>query len=86
MFFVPDYRMLAYTDATASKSRDPNKAQRYINYNPEHAPTIGLYTIKLNGNLQLLTSIVWTVSIILPITFPYRFIVDPVIYIRVNDI
>ncbi len=49
MFFVPDYRMLVFTNTEdASKSRDSNKAQKYIYYNPDHAPTIGLYVIKLD--------------------------------------
>ena len=48
MFFVPDYRMLAHEgNATVSK-RDPNKAQKFLYYNPDHAPTMGLYVIKLD--------------------------------------
>ncbi len=48
MFLVPDYRMLNFTADVAKDSRDPYKAQRYINYNPAHAPTLGLYVIKLD--------------------------------------
>ena len=48
MFLVPDYRMLNFTADVAKDSRDPYKAQRYINYNPVHAPTLGLYVIKLD--------------------------------------
>ena len=45
MFFVPDYRMLRDFD------RDPFDAggyQKYLNYNKEHQPTIGLYVIRQN--------------------------------------
>ena len=51
MFFVPDYRMLTHTGTNASSAtddRDPNKAQRYVYYNPEHAPKIGLFVIHLD--------------------------------------
>ncbi len=48
MFFVPDYRMLAHNGINNTGVRDPSKAQKYINYNPDHAPTLGLYVIKLD--------------------------------------
>ena len=48
MFFVPDYRMMAHEgNATVSK-RDPNNVQKYLYYNPEYAPSMGLYVIKLD--------------------------------------
>ena len=56
MFLVPDYRMKAFTHPNVAKwSRDPYKAQRYIYYDSVHghAPTIGLYTIKLNPITQV---------------------------------
>ena len=49
MFFVPDYRMLAHDGNANTNARDPNKAQRFVNYNPAHAPTMALFVIKQNA-------------------------------------
>lgn len=43
MFFVPDYRMMYHSDRDATN--DP-VYQKYTNYNPNHAPKMGLYVIK----------------------------------------
>jgi len=48
MFFVPDYRMLTHEGDDDVSKRDPYKAQKYIYYNPDHAPKMGLYVIRLN--------------------------------------
>lgn len=48
MFFIPDYRMLAHDGNGIVNKRDPYKAQRYIYYNPDHAPKMGLFVIKLD--------------------------------------
>ncbi|MBR5085762.1 MAG: hypothetical protein IKX31_02005 [Muribaculaceae bacterium] len=48
MFFVPDYRMLAHEGNADVSKRDPNKAQRYVYYNSDHAPKMGLFVIKLD--------------------------------------
>ena len=48
MFFVPDYRMLAHEGNANVNKRDPYKAQKYIYYNPDHAPKMGLFVIKLD--------------------------------------
>ena len=42
MFFVPDYRMLYHNNRDAA--RDP-EYQKFFNYNPTHAPKMGLYVI-----------------------------------------
>ena len=51
MFFVPDYRMkywavdqYSFGDAT----RDPNSVEKFVNYNQDHRPTLGLYVIRQN--------------------------------------
>ena len=49
MFFVPDYRMLTHEGNSTVSKRDPNNAQRFLYYNPDHAPTLGLYVIKQNA-------------------------------------
>lgn len=52
MFFLPDYRMLIHTGTntnSANDDRDPNKAQRFINYSPTHAPKLALFVIKQNA-------------------------------------
>ncbi len=38
MFFIPDYRMMYHS------SRDANA--KFLNYNPQHMPTMGLYVIR----------------------------------------
>ena len=43
MFFVPDYRMKYWSGR--DNSNYP-KYQRYMNYNQDHAPTMGLYVIR----------------------------------------
>ena len=48
MFFIPDYRMLAHNGNSTVSKRDPYKAQKYIYYNPDHAPKMGLFVIKLD--------------------------------------
>lgn len=48
MFFVPDYRMLAHEGNADVSKRDPNKAQKFLYYNPDHAPKMGLFVIKLD--------------------------------------
>ncbi len=49
MFFVPDYRMLGHEGNANVSKRDPNNVQKYLYYNPDHAPTLGLYVIKQNA-------------------------------------
>ena len=55
MFFVPDYRMMYHklVNATDTIARDvvfedgsESVAQKFRNYNPAHAPTMGLYVIR----------------------------------------
>ena len=50
MFFVPDYRMMKWTNSDASSEivgRDPSGSrQKFLNYNPDHAPKMGLYVIR----------------------------------------
>ena len=54
MFFVPDYRMLTFNNgSTEGQKRDPNKAQKFLYYNTTHAPTMGLYVIKLDPITQV---------------------------------
>ena len=43
MFFVPDYRMMAWSGR--DNSTYPNY-QKYMNYNTAHKPTMGLYVIR----------------------------------------
>ena len=49
MFFVPDYRMMHFGDSSdpTQPSRDTNNGgTNYLNYNPDHQPTMGLYVIR----------------------------------------
>lgn len=51
MFFVPDYRMMYYykIENGDTLSRDNKKAlkyQKFMNYNRDHQPTMGLYVIR----------------------------------------
>lgn len=51
MFFVPDYRMKFWrTDqyAFGDNTRDPNNVEKFVNYNQDHRPTLGLYVIRQN--------------------------------------
>ncbi len=48
MFFIPDYRMLAHNGNSTVSKRDPYKAQKFLYYNPDHAPKMGLFVIKLD--------------------------------------
>lgn len=51
MFFVPDYRMKFWKEsqyASGDKARDPNSVEKFVNYNKEHRPTLGLYVIRQN--------------------------------------
>ncbi len=48
MFFVPDYRMLDHQGNADISKRDPYKAQKFLYYNPDHAPKMGLFVIKLD--------------------------------------
>ena len=51
MFFVPDYRMKFWKEsqyATGDKARDPNSVEKFVNYNKDHRPTLGLYVIRQN--------------------------------------
>jgi len=47
MFFVPDYRMMNYsfTENGESFKRDPSIIQKFLNYNTEHQPKMGIYVI-----------------------------------------
>ena len=51
MFFVPDYRMITWSDASVSSNsyenrRDPNSTTwKYFNYNIAHQPQMGLFVI-----------------------------------------
>ena len=52
MFFVPDYRMKFWTVDQYSfgdNVRDPNYIEKFVNYNKEHRPTLGLYVIRQNA-------------------------------------
>ena len=51
MFFVPDYRMKFWRVTQYSFGddiRDPNTIERFVNYNRDHQPTLGLYVIRQN--------------------------------------
>ena len=51
MFFVPDYRMKfwkASAYAFGENARDPSSAEKFVNYNQDHRPTLGLYVIRQN--------------------------------------
>lgn len=51
MFFVPDYRMKfwkASAYAFGDQARDPSSAEKFVNYNQDHRPTLGLYVIRQN--------------------------------------
>ncbi len=51
MFFVPDYRMMKWKPATVTEEvygRDPAMFEKYLNYNKEHQPKMGLYVIRQN--------------------------------------
>jgi hypothetical protein len=51
MFFVPDYRMKfwkASEYAFGDNTRDPNSVEKFVNYNQDHRPTLGLYVIRQN--------------------------------------
>ncbi len=51
MFFVPDYRMKfwkASQYAFGDDTRDPNSIEKFVNYNKDHRPTLGLYVIRQN--------------------------------------
>ena len=53
MFFVPDYRMMYYYniengDTIARDNKKAPKRQKFMNYNLEHQPTMGLFVIKQN--------------------------------------
>ncbi len=51
MFFVPDYRMKywkASQYAFGDDTRDPNTVEKFVNYNKDHRPTLGLYVIRQN--------------------------------------
>lgn len=51
MFFVPDYRMKywkASTYAFGDQTRDPSSSEKFVNYNQDHRPTLGLYVIRQN--------------------------------------
>ena len=51
MFFVPDYRMKYWAEAQYSfgdATRDPNNDEKFVNYNRDHRPTLGLYVIRQN--------------------------------------
>lgn len=51
MFFVPDYRMKYWAESQYSfgdATRDPNNDEKFVNYNRDHRPTLGLYVIRQN--------------------------------------
>lgn len=51
MFFVPDYRMKFWRVTQYSFGddiRDPNTIEKFVNYNRDHQPTLGLYVIRQN--------------------------------------
>lgn len=51
MFFVPDYRMKFWRVSQYSFGddiRDPNSSEKFVNYNRDHQPTLGLYVIHQN--------------------------------------
>ena len=51
MFFVPDYRMKYWAESQYSfgdATRDPSSDEKFVNYNKDHRPTLGLYVIHQN--------------------------------------
>ena len=51
MFFVPDYRMKFWAESQYSfgdATRDPSNDEKFVNYNRDHRPTLGLYVIRQN--------------------------------------
>lgn len=51
MFFVPDYRMKYWAETQYSfgdATRDPSNDEKFVNYNRDHRPTLGLYVIRQN--------------------------------------
>ncbi len=51
MFFVPDYRMLKFSSTENSGdeyNRDRGQLLKYLNYHPDHKPTLGLFVIRQN--------------------------------------
>ena len=51
MFFVPDYRMKYWAETQYSfgdATRDPSSEEKFVNYNRDHRPTLGLYVIRQN--------------------------------------
>lgn len=51
MFFVPDYRMKNWRESQYSfgdATRDPSSIEKFVNYNKDHRPTLGLYVIRQN--------------------------------------
>jgi len=45
MFFIPDYRMMNWD---TRDGENPHEYQKFMNYNQDHQPTMGLYVIRQN--------------------------------------
>ncbi len=48
MFFIPDYRMMKDSNRDNGYNDGSLYWQKYLNYNKEHQPTVGLYVIRQN--------------------------------------